>query len=91
MYLRFTTQFIDPAGELKTGIFMAIRYLQEDYSMTEDDDIKKLKELTAWFDRNLEKPTRLSNGSSKLNANVSLSWFKSSAKKHIKKFKTSLR
>jgi hypothetical protein len=33
----------------------------------------------------LGKPTRFSKGTSKLNADVSLSWFKDSAKEHIKK------
>jgi len=85
MYLRFTTQFINPYGELETGIFMALKYLRDDHSLTKDDDEKKLKELSKWFDRNLEKPTRLSKGTSKLNADISLSWFKDSAKLHIKK------
>lgn len=84
MYLRFTTQFINPYGKLETGIFTALRYLRDDHSLTKDDDVTKLKELSGWFDRNLEKPTRFSKGTSKLNADVSLSWFKDSAKEHIK-------
>src|SRR5476651_735738 len=85
MYLRFTTQFINTYGELETGIFMALKYLRDDHSLTKDEDINKLKELSGWFNRNLEKPTRFSKGTSKLNADVSLSWFKDSAKVHIKK------
>jgi hypothetical protein len=30
MYLRFTTQFTNPYGELEIGIFMALKYLRED-------------------------------------------------------------
>jgi len=85
MYLRFTTQFINPYGDLETGIFMALKYLREDYPLTKDDDIQKLKELTLWFNQNLEKPKRFSNGTSKNNEDISLSWFKDSAKDHIKK------
>jgi len=85
MYLRFTTQFINPYGESETGIFMALKYLRDDHSLTTDDDIIGLKALSAWFNRNLEKPTRFSKGTSKKNADVSLSWFKDSAKEHIKK------
>jgi hypothetical protein len=85
MYLRFTTQFINPYGELETGIFMALKYLRDDHSLTTDEDINKLKELSGWFNKNLEKPTRFSKGTSKFNADVSLSWFKDSAKEHIKK------
>lgn len=85
MYLRFTTQFINPYGELETGIFMALKYLRDDHALTKDEHVNKLKELSGWFSRNLDKPTRFSNGTSKFNANVSLSWFKDSAKEHIKK------
>jgi hypothetical protein len=85
MYIRFTTQFINPYGELETGIFMALKYLRDDHSLTKDNHINQLKELSNWFDRNLEKPTRLSKGTSKLNADVSLSWFKDTAKVHIKR------
>jgi len=85
MYLRFTTQFINPYGELETGIFMALKYLRDDHSLTKDEDINELKALSAWFNQNLEKPTRFSKGTSKYNADVSLSWFKDSAKEHIKK------
>jgi hypothetical protein len=85
MYIRFTTQFINPYGELQPGIFTALKYLRDDHSLTKDDDVLKLKYLTGWFNQNLEKPTRLSNGTSKNNADISLSWFKDSAKQHIKK------
>lgn len=85
MYLRFTTQFINPYGELETGIFMALKYLREDYSLTNDEDIIKLKGLTVWFGKNLEKPSRFSNGTSKHNAAISLSWFKDTASEHLKK------
>jgi len=85
MYLRFTTQFINPYGELETGIFMALKYLRDDHSLTKEEHIIKLKELSRWFDKNLEKPTRLSKGTSKYNADISLSWFKDSAQEHIKK------
>ena len=85
MYIRFTTQFINPYGELETGIFMALKYLRDDYTLTKDEDINKLKELSQWFNRNLEKQTRFSKGTSKHNVNVSLSWFKDSAKEHLKK------
>jgi len=64
---------------------MALKYLRDDHSLTKDDDINKLKELSGWFNRNLEKPTRFSKGTSKLNADISLSWCKDSAIEHIKK------
>jgi hypothetical protein len=85
VYLRFITQFINPYGELETGIFIALKFLRDDHFLTQDDDISELKKLSVWFNQNLEKPTRFSNGTSKYNADISLSWFKDSAKEHIKK------
>jgi hypothetical protein len=73
MYFRFTTQFANPYGEMETGIFMALKYLRDDYLLTNNEDIIKLKEITGWFYKNLEKPDRLSNGTSKSNADTSLS------------------
>ncbi|HWD86543.1 MAG TPA: hypothetical protein VG367_00355 [Mucilaginibacter sp.] len=70
---------------METGIFMALKYLRDDHSLTKDEDVIKLKELSGWFNQNLEKPTRFSKGTSKYNADVSLSWFKDSAKEHIKR------
>ena len=85
MYLRFTTQFINPYNEPETGIFMALKYVRDDLSITLDEDIYKLKLLTGWFNQYLDKPTKFSNATNKSPANVSLSWFKDSAKEHIQK------
>jgi hypothetical protein len=85
MFLRFTTQFINPYGELETGIFMALKYLRDDHALTTEEDVNQLKELSGWFNKNLEKPTRFSKGTSKVNADISLSWFKDSAQAHINK------
>lgn len=70
---------------METGIFMALKYLRDDHFLTKNDGINKLKKLTDWFNKNLEKPTRFSNRASKYNADILLSWFKDSAKEHIKK------
>jgi len=85
MYLRFTTQFINPYNEPETGVFMALEYLREDHPTVQDEDVSKLKSLTAWFSQNLDKPTKFSNASNKNPASISLSWFKDSAKEHIQK------
>ena len=85
MYLRFTTQFINPYNESETGIFMALKYVRDDLSITQDEDIYKLKLLTGWFNQYLDKPIKFSNATNKNPANISLSWFKDSAKNHIQK------
>ena len=63
----------------------ALKYLRDDYSLTTNDDVNKLKSLSAWFNQNLEKPMRFSNARNNNPSNISLSWFKDSAKEHIKK------
>jgi len=84
VYLRFTTQFINEFGEPHTGIFSALRFVRE-WSITQDDDVAKLKDLRDWFNTNLEAPDKFSNARNKNPASISLSWFKDSAKDHIKK------
>lgn len=85
MYLRFTTQFTNPFGETETGIFLALRFLRDDYPATQNEDIARLKQISVWFNKHLEKPTRFSNAGNKNPANISLSWFKDSAKEHIRR------
>ncbi len=84
MYIRFITQFINEYDETETGIFQALRFIRDHHS-TPDEDVHTLKELRNWFNINLEAPNRFSNASNKNPAAISLSWFKDSAKEHIKK------
>jgi hypothetical protein len=84
VYLRFTTEFTNEYDEIHTGIFSALRFVRE-YAFTQDDDVFKLKELQKWFNNNLEAPDRFSNAKNNNPASISLSWFKDSAKNHIKK------
>jgi hypothetical protein len=84
VYIRFTTEFVNEYGETHTGIFSALRFVRE-WSLTQDEDVQKLKELRSWFNVNLEAPSRFSNASNKSPAAVSLSWFKDTSKEHIKK------
>ncbi|MBS1532196.1 MAG: hypothetical protein JSU01_17975 [Bacteroidetes bacterium] len=84
MYLRFITQFINEYDEPETGVFQALRFIRE-HPSTSDEDVHTLKSLKDWFNANLEAPDRFSNASNKNPAAISLSWFKDSAKEHIKK------
>jgi hypothetical protein len=59
--------------------------LRDDHVLTSEQHINQLEELSGWFNKNLEKPTRFSKGTSKANADISLSWFKDSAQVHIYK------
>jgi hypothetical protein len=84
MFIRFITQFINQYGETDTGLFSALRFVRE-HSLTQDEEVKELKDLRNWFNENLQVPDRFSNAANKKPASISLSWFKDSAKNHIKK------
>jgi hypothetical protein len=84
MYIRFITEFVNEYGETHTGIFSALRFVREG-SLTQDEDVNKLKELRAWFNLNLAAPDKFSNAKNKNPSSISLSWFKDSSKEHVKK------
>jgi hypothetical protein len=84
VYLRFITQFVNEHGETHNGIFSALRFIRE-WSLTQDEDVHNLKNLRDWFNANLDAPDKFSNANNKNPASISLSWFKDSAKDHIKK------
>jgi hypothetical protein len=84
MFIRFVTQFQNERGEMETGVFQASAFLRGNIH-TFDHDKAQLKELAKWFGANLDAPDRFSRSKSKTPANVSLSWFKSSATGHLQK------
>lgn len=84
MYIRFTTEFVNEYGENHTGLFSALRFVRES-SLTSDEDVKTLTELRDWFNNNLDAPDKFSNAKNKNPESISLSWFKDTAKEHIKK------
>lgn len=84
MYIRFITEFVNEYGETHTGIFSALRFVRE-LHLTQDEDVNTLTGLRAWFNNNLDAPDKFSNATNKNPEAVSLSWFKDSAKEHIKK------
>jgi hypothetical protein len=84
MYIRFTTKFVNEYGETHTGLFSALRFIRE-HPLTNDEDVKTLTDLRDWFNNNLDAPDKFSNAKNKNPESISLSWFKDTAKKHIKK------
>lgn len=82
MYIRFITQFRNEKDQIETGMFSAAEFLRVGDLLFEYDK-KNLEQIIKWFSLNLKKPDRLSNSTRKNPANVSLSWFKSSATAHL--------
>jgi hypothetical protein len=83
MYLRFITEFKNDNKEIVTGVFQAAGFLRENIH-TFDYDKERLEKIKKWFNNNLAAPNKFSKSKSKNPANVSLSWFKSSAIEHLK-------
>ena len=79
MYIRFITQFINEKGQNKTGLFQAMGFIR-DHQLTDDEDESKLKDLTSWFEENLDAPKWFANPEGRRHETKSLSWFKDTAK-----------
>ena len=84
MFIRFITEFKNDYDEIETGVFQASAYLRKSHIIY-DYDKKHLIEIRDWFNLNLEAPDRFSKAKKKNAANVSLSWFKSTATEHLKR------
>ena len=83
MFIRFIMQFQNEYDEIETGVFQASAYLRDRSGILYDYDKKHLTEIRDWFNANLSAPDRFSNAKRKNPANVSLSWFKSTAIEHL--------
>lgn len=82
MYIRFITQFINEEGQNKTGLFQAMGFIRE-HPLTDEKDESKLRDLTSWFEENLNAPEWFANPVGRRYETRSLSWFKDTAKEHI--------
>lgn len=85
MFIRFATEFKNEYDEIETGVFQAAAYIRQRNIAVYDYDKKHITEIINWFNRYLNAPTRFSNAKRKNAANVSLSWFKSTATLHLQK------
>ena len=83
MYLRFITEFENEWGEQETGVFQALGYLVQS-DQTFEYDLQRLKEIREWFNNALDHPKRFNKHSNKNKPNIAISWFKDSAKEHLK-------
>ena len=85
VFIRFITEFKNEHNEIETGVFQASVYLRKRSELLYEYDKKHLLEIRDWFNDNLDAPDRFSKAKRKNPANVSLSWFKSTATEHLKK------
>jgi hypothetical protein len=77
-YVRFVIGRKDEDSNVEQGIFQAVGQALEWQDVT-GSDADELKELRAWFNENLEKPTSFGRDTLRLG----ICWFKTGATEHI--------
>ena len=88
-YLRFETLSPHPDSGKASGVFSILHEVREDDRLT-GYDLARLNALMTWFATNLKKPESFTSSKSKgaaRRATRGLSYFKSSAGKHISKMR----
>jgi hypothetical protein len=88
-YLRFETLSPHPDSGKASGVFSILHEIRDDDRLT-DYDLDRLNALMTWFAKNLKKPDSFTSSKSKgaaRRATRGLSYFKSSAGKHISKIR----
>jgi len=82
MFVRFVVKTLDPRSGRKQGLFSATAALRDSGRLGDDDD-HRLELLWSWFNKNLERPKRLSLSSRHNKRPQAISWFKETALEHI--------
>lgn len=72
------------------GIFHAVRYMRDDGELTEEE-FNIADELMGWFSDNMKSPIEYLNKQKSKKSEVYISWFKDSAREHIKRQESSLK
>ena len=86
MFVRFVIKSIDQRSGRRQGLFQAARKLRLTGSLS-DADYDHLEDIRAWFNQNLEKPTRLALSPRPHAKDQAISWFKDTATRHIAKMR----
>jgi hypothetical protein len=86
MFLRFVTTELHRESHKELGIFQAAYRLRDRGSLSQAEELL-LKEISDWFNINLDKPKRLTSAKPPYyrKRQNGISWFKDSAGEHIGK------
>jgi hypothetical protein len=77
---------LDSNSGRRQGLFQAAIELRTSGDLTKQDS-QRLEALRGWFNRHLERPTRLSLSKRPNRKAQAISWFKSGARAHINKMR----
>jgi hypothetical protein len=86
VYIRLVIDKNDEDSGRKMGLFMAMQELRESNGLYDYEE-ELVKELHHWFDLYLEAPPIQASESNYYSTPMAISWFKSSATKHISKMR----
>lgn len=86
MLIRFIIDELDQRSGRRKGLFSAAVALRDSGRLSAQDD-DALEALWGWFNKNLEKPERLSLSPRPNAKEQAISWFKDSAATHITKMR----
>ena len=86
VYIRLVIEKNDEDSGRKMGLFMAMQELRESNELYDYEE-ELVKKLHHWFDMYLEAPPIQASESNYYNTPMAISWFKSSATKHISKMR----
>jgi hypothetical protein len=86
VYLRFVVHNKDSDSHRLQGLFHAVYELSDSKKLTYEEEAQ-FRALTIWFKENLKIPTRFARSKNPKPHNKAISWFKDSAKEHIRKMR----
>jgi len=80
--LRFVIERRNEDSQELAGLFVAADWIR-DHEAAPAQELERLSEIRAWFDKRLPKPSRLRVSRRPWRKNKAISWFKSDARRHI--------
>ena len=86
MFIRFVIEEIDCDSGRRQGLFQAAIALKES-GVLSGPDHDHLERIREWFNKHLERPTRLAVSPRPHSKAQALSWFRDSATEHIAKMR----
>ena len=84
MYVRFVVEEIDPDSGVQLGVFQAMYRLWRAGKLAPHEEAW-WEEIRVWFNLKLQEPGRLSRSRRPGASKCAISWFKTTAKHHIRR------
>jgi hypothetical protein len=86
MFVRFVIKNIDLRSGRRQGLFQAAADLKKS-GMLSGADFERLENIRAWFNENLDRPTRMALSSRPHAKAQGISWYRDTATRHVSKMR----